>query len=218
MRTFKEYRAIARESLKGRWGESILVSLIYSGLISAVSWIPVAGLIAILICQGPLMFGVIKYYVAQHQKQEPLIETTFDGFQKDFKGHMITYLWVNLYIFLWTLLFIIPGLIKSYSYTMAMYLRVKNPELKGKEPMELSKQLMNGKKAKLFWLQLSFFGWALLAILTFGIGFIFLTPYMEATITAFYEDIYNEYLITSGQANIQSSDTQEYETIEEIEL
>ena len=96
---------------------------------------------------------------------------------------------MNIFIFLWSLLLIIPGIIKSYSYSMAGFIMSENPEMSAKEAMEVSMGMMKGNKWRLFCLQLSFIGWGILCIFTIGIGFLWLSPYMNAATAAFYDEV-----------------------------
>lgn len=102
-------------------------------------------------------------------------------------------LWLNIrtsiFTFLWSLCLIIPGIIKTYSYSMAGFIMTENPEMTAKEAMEVSMKMMRGNKWRLFCLQLSFIGWAILAIFTLGIGYLWLTPYVNAATAAFYDEI-----------------------------
>lgn len=94
---------------------------------------------------------------------------------------------VTLYTFLWSLLFVIPGIIKSYEYIMVPYIIAENPNIPTERAFEISKQTMNGEKFNRWVLELSFIGWYLLSVFTFGIGILFLNPYLEATRAEFYE-------------------------------
>ncbi len=91
-----------------------------------------------------------------------------------------------LLILAWSLLLIIPGIIAAYRYAMAPYIMAQNPDIGVMDAIGQSKELMRGHKGRLFWLDLTFVGWALLSVLTFGIGFLWLNPYMEAARAAFY--------------------------------
>lgn len=95
----------------------------------------------------------------------------------------------GLYIFLWSLLFVIPGIVKTYSYAMTNYILAEHPDLTATEAIEQSKTMMYGNRWRLFCLQFSFIGWDFLAALTFGIGNLWLTPYKQAATAAFYRDI-----------------------------
>ncbi len=92
-------------------------------------------------------------------------------------------------IFLWTLLFIIPGIIAAFRYSMAFYIMDDDPNVGIMEAIERSKEMMRGNKGRLFCLEISFIGWALLCILTCGIGFFFLQPYAQAATAAFYLEV-----------------------------
>ena len=105
------------------------------------------------------------------------------------KSIICTRLLKSLYIFLWSLLLIIPGIIASYNYAMTSYILVENPELNASEAMARSKQLMFGNRWRLFCLEFSFIGWDLLCILTLGIGNLWLNPYKNAAVAAFYREI-----------------------------
>lgn len=106
----------------------------------------------------------------------------------------------NIFIALWSLLFIIPGIVKIYSYSMTEYILEENPELSANEAIDRSRFMMRGHKFDLFWLQLSFIGWFILCILTSGIGFLFLEPYYYSAKAAFYEEVKADYAINGGLA------------------
>lgn len=99
---------------------------------------------------------------------------------------------MDIFTFLWTLLLIIPGIIKSYAYSMSGFILAENSEMTSKEAMKVSEKMMAGNKWRLFCLQFSFIGWQLLCILSLGIGFLWLTPYMNAATAAFYDEISRE--------------------------
>ena len=105
---------------------------------------------------------------------------------------------MELFIILWSFLLIIPGIIKAFSYAMTPYILEENPELSASEAIDRSRAMMKGHKFDLFWLLLSFIGWGILCIFTFGIGFLWLTPYMQTSIGAFYEDVKADYEINGG--------------------
>lgn len=95
----------------------------------------------------------------------------------------------SVYVFLWMLLFIIPGIVKSYSYAMAFYISKDKPELSAEECIHESRIMMAGHKGKLFLLDLSYIGWLLLCILTCGILSLWVKPKMSAAHALFYEDL-----------------------------
>ena len=105
---------------------------------------------------------------------------------------------MQLFTFLWSLLLIIPGIIKVFSYAMTPYILEDRPELSANEAIDHSRAMMKGHKFDLFWLYLSFIGWGLLCIFTAGIGFLWLGPYIQTSVAAFYEDVKADYELNGG--------------------
>lgn len=95
----------------------------------------------------------------------------------------------SIYVLLWSLLFIIPGVMASYSYAMTEYILADHPELSASEAISKSKQMMEGNRWRLFCLQFSFIGWSILCSFTFGIGNLWLTPYKKAATAVFYREV-----------------------------
>ena len=109
-------------------------------------------------------------------------------------GHKVWGMFLmGLYILLWTFLFIIPGIIKAFSYAMTPFILEEHPELSANEAIDRSRAMMKGRKFDLFYLCLSFIGWILICILTLGIGLLWLMPYMTTSIASFYEDAKEDY-------------------------
>ena len=96
---------------------------------------------------------------------------------------------VGFFTSLWSLLLIVPGIIKFYAYAMTPYILIDNPELSANQAINLSCKMMKGHKFDLFFLQLSFIGWGILSVITGGIGLLWLMPYMMGAQAAFYQDI-----------------------------
>lgn len=185
-----ELRFTARQQLKGNWGKSILVCFVYTIIVGVSGGVPLLGPLISLLVGGPLLLGLYGYFL-KFVKNEPVtIENLFDGF-KNFVPSLVLYLLSALFIILWALLLIIPGIIAALSYSMAFYIMYDHPEIKAMEAIDLSKKMMSGQKGKLFLLYLSFFGWGVLCILTLGIGFLWLIPYVQTTMANFYEDLKN---------------------------
>ena len=178
----------AREALKGKWGLAVVGNLIYLALIAVVQFIPLVGQVANLIITGPLMLGLTYFFLALSRKQEAALSQIFDGLQR-FVDALITFLLMALFIFLWSLLLIIPGIMAALSYALTFFLVAENPELKGLDALRRSKTLMSGNRWKLFCLFLRFFGWFLLGALTMGIGFLWIMPYLTTAMARFYDDL-----------------------------
>lgn len=111
----------------------------------------------------------------------------------DYVRNAVSILLVYLYTFLWTLLFIVPGIIKGLAYSLTPFIVKDNPQLLPNEAINLSMKMMKGHKFDLFYLYLSFIGWILLAMLTLGIGLLWVIPYMQTSMAAFYLDVKNDY-------------------------
>ena len=196
LRTYKELRDAGWADLLGKWTEAVLFALVYFAITGVASNIPAVGsILALLIV--PIGYGWTKAYLTNRRtsdKKSFNIERLFDGFKDGQYGRVLgTMLLVGLYTILWLLLLIIPGIIKSLSYSLTEYILIDNPELSYNEAIELSMDMMNGHKMDLFVLYLTFIGWFLLCLLTLGIGFLWFTPYVAATEANFYEDVKREY-------------------------
>lgn len=120
--------------------------------------------------------------------QEKSLVSLFDYF-RFWKHTALAQLVSFVHILLWSLLFVIPGIMVSYSYAMVFFVLSEDPELSPREALARSKALMAGHRWQLFCLRISFIGWALLCVLTLGIGNLWLTPYQQAAEAAFYREI-----------------------------
>lgn len=190
----KEIRAKARADLggnifDGKWMMALLAALVVSLIVGVCGAIPVAGSVGVFIIGGPLMLGLNGYFLRLSRNRDVKIEDVFDSFSEDFLQSFLLYLMTGIFTFLWSLLFVIPGIVKSYAYSMAFYVKRDNPTYDWKQCLDESQRIMKGYKWKLFCLQLSFIGWAIVCVFTFGIGSLWLTPYMNAATANFYENI-----------------------------
>ena len=118
-----------------------------------------------------------------------MFSITFKNYLHKVWGYLLMY----IFIILWSFLFIIPGIVKAFSYAMTPYILEENPELSANDAIDRSRAMMKGHKFDLFYLYLSFIGWGILCLLTLGIGFLWLTPNMSTATAAFYEDVKAEY-------------------------
>ena len=135
---------------------------------------------------NPVRVGGYNFFNRQREGTSKFTNI-FGGFARGhYKASIRNMFLKDLYEFLWSMLFVIPGIIKGYSYWMVPYITAANPELSASRVFEISKKTMNGEKWRTFVLQLSFIGWDLLTILTFGIGGYFLAPYKETTYAELY--------------------------------
>jgi len=132
--------------------------------------------------------GYAKFNLNLVDKKESAFETLFEYFSY-WRTTAATRLLRGLYVFLWSLLFVIPGIVAGYSYAMTDYILAENPNLTASQAIEQSKTMMRGNRFRLFCLQFSFIGWDILATLAFGIGHLWLTPYKQAAYAAFYREV-----------------------------
>jgi uncharacterized membrane protein len=211
-----DYRAIAREKLSGKWGMAVLVSFLATLLGGSVTggssgidinaetiaqlpqsvqsfFLTLLYLGMILSLVQFLIGGVIRqgyaiFLLKQHDGQNPDTHDLFSQFHDFSRGFLLALL-QNIFTVLWTFLFIVPGIIAAYRYAMAPFIMAENPDMRPREALRASSQLMDGHKWELFCLSFSFIGWTFLAGLTLGIGGLWLNPYVSAAYAAFYRNI-----------------------------
>lgn len=214
----KDFRSWARENLRGHWSPAVAVGFVAtlltggSGLTVQISDLEemfsgfnlseflsneivtmlltvsvIVSLIAFVI-GGVVRFGQCSFHLNLINHREARFSDLFSQFYRIWDGIRMQIV-MGFFVFLWSLLLFIPGIIASYRYAMVPYLMAEFPDLKVMEAMRESKRLMAGNKGRLFCLHLSFIGWALLSALTLGIGTLWLTPYSTAAETAFYMSV-----------------------------
>lgn len=217
--TRPEMKQLAKEKLRGNWGNIIIALLLFALITSAAS--SLFGIIQLIIA-GPMAVGLAAVFLNLFRKGKTDVEDLFVGF-KNFANNFITGLLVQLFIFLWSLLFVIPGIVKSYAYAMTFYIQHDHPEMNETDAITASRNMMKGHKADLFFLDLSFIGWYLLVGLTFGILAFYVVPYHRATRTAFYENLKAQQEVGNAaeetvveEAAAPQEEAQAEETAEEI--
>jgi len=204
----KAIRLEARTLLAGKWGKLALVWLILYAIDIVISSLSNWTFILTLLIAGPFTLGIYTIFLKIFRREDFKIEEMFNGF-KDFGRSLGTYLLMTLYILLWSILLIVPGIIAAISYSMTFFILAENPNIKAADALRLSKQMMYGHKTQYFMLMLSFIGWFLLSILTFGIGLLFLYSYITMASTIFYQQIkgealYNEIIIENVEQSTKS--------------
>ena len=175
----------AIRSLEGKWGISAVLMLVYIAVSAAFSSFGY-GIPAILLL--PMSWGVAVAFLEVSRGNKPDLGWLTRGYSR-FSEIFLTMLLREIYVGLWTLLLIVPGIVKSYSYALTPYILQDDPDCKYDDAICRSMALMNGHKMDLFLLDLSFIGWAILCVLTCGIGFLFLFPYWYTTRAKFYEEL-----------------------------
>ena len=258
MKYAADFRAEARDALRGRWPIAVLTGFVASLIGANIAtggggggnsnsdsdstrmlieeftatefWLQfravIIGLIIALVIwliitiviggAGKLGYAIFNLKLVENKEAE--FKDLFSQFHRLGDGFCMNFL-VGLYTVLWTLLFVIPGIIKTYSYAMTPYILAENPGMTATEAITESRRIMDGNKWRLFCLSFSFIGWALLCAtpllialgilvgiavrtmslvtilwiiplsIPLSIGSLFLTPYQEATYAAFYRDI-----------------------------
>lgn len=209
MKSNQYYKNEALSALRGNWANALVATIIFIALALFFSSNDAINSYYQRVVINPFigyslsfvsLFVLLPLAVGYINSIRVLLETgdnrmTNNSFSLGF-GNWLHVVWgmvlSTIYIFLWTLLLIIPGIIKSYSYALTPYILVEHPEMSANEAIEESMRLMDGHKFDLFYLQLSFIGWAILSILSLGLGLFWLIPYQMTAQAAFYRDIKNE--------------------------
>ena len=147
---------------------------------SFISIASILGILYTIFIGNVIVIGKSRYFIKNHD-ENPELSEIFKGFKGNYLNVVKIMFLMNLKILLWLFLFIVPGIIKAYEYSMIPYLLAENPNLSASQAFSLSKQMTTGQKMDLFVLDLSFLGWIILGLICCGIGILFLQPYPEAT-------------------------------------
>lgn len=216
MKTNTEYRVSGRELTKGKILNIFLVGLIFSIVLGIVTGIGQAfgptidqntlqvidpgvpalnflfSVIALLV-SGYVTYGFTKMMIGVTKNEQPDIEKVLTSSIKDqpIKAPLLMFI-TNVFLALWTLLFIIPGIIKSYSYAMTSFLLVNEPNIQPVDAITKSRKIMDGKKMQLFLLDLSYVGWYILSLFTLGILSIWVSAWHQTARTLFFTDAYKQ--------------------------
>ena len=199
----KDLMTQAREALSGRWGLAVGTFFVYMLIMGAISFLPPyhhtvlsgggnfsvgGGNILMLLVGGAFALGAATFSLAISRKEDAKLKMIFSGF-KYYGKTLGLYLLMMLFIFLWLLLLIVPGIIAAISYSLAFFIMSDDPDIGVMDAINKSKKMMNGYKWKYFCLGCRFIGWCLLGILSLGIGFLWIAPYMYISSAKFYEDV-----------------------------
>ncbi|MCD2246634.1 DUF975 family protein [Listeria marthii] len=171
--TISQVKRTAKESLRGNWGIAIgifvLAWLILTVTGGILGWIPFVGQVAMILVTGPLYTGVAWVYLAISRGEQPDVAYMFSGF-KEFGRTFVAYLLICIFTFLWSLLLIVPGIIKTYSYSQTFFILRDNPNISPLDAITESRHMMNGHKGRLFGLSLTFLLWYLIPIAVAIVG------------------------------------------------
>ena len=204
-----ELKANAKASLKGNYGDAITILVVFElisfafgfvvGLLGGIlniseNILDLINILGSLAISGLFGFGLSSYYLKLSRNEEVSWKELFNKTDMAIPYILITIL-TGIFTFLWSLLFIIPGIIAAISYSLVHYIKLDNPELSELEVIKKSKQMMQGHKMEYVLLSLSFIGWAILGIFTFGILYVWLIPYINVTMANFYNKLKQEITI-----------------------
>ena len=186
MKSNSETRAAAYEAMRGNCGAALLVTLV-SGLLTIVCSSP----IFLILLGYPISVGIANIYLELvREKKSPMVESIFGAFTKGLYGRSVCgLLLVGIYTFLWLLLLIIPGIIKSFSYALTPYILIDHPELSCNEAIERSMRMMRGHKLQLFLIYLGYWGCCFLSTFTLYIALLWIIPYYNAVLAQFYQAV-----------------------------
>lgn len=207
--TRQELKALAKQQLgggifKSPWMMAVVAFVIYTAITGAASSI-VPGIGALLVV-GPLTYGLNYILLKQARDHQPIqLGDLFKGFSNDFGGTFLLGLMTGLFTALWSLLFVIPGIVKAYAYSMAYYVKLDHPDYTWRQCMDQSQVMMKGYKMTLFIQDLSFIGWMIVGSFCFGIGVLWVQPYQMATRAQFYN------ALVGWQAAAQYQDPYQYQ-------
>lgn len=189
---------LTSEVAAGQVGDQLIGWLIGLGIGIVVIAFAIA---AVFVVVGSIVkVGYVKFNLDLIDQQKDPELRTLAAYFSYWKPAVASSLLIALSICVGTLFFIIPGILAIYSYAMTSYVLAENPEMTAREAMARSKEIMHGNRFRLFCLEISFFGWAILCTLTAGIGNLWLVPYQQAATAAFYREV-------SGTKYLASADT-----------
>ena len=213
MKTNQEYKNAALSVLNGNWAPVVVATIVMYIVSFVVQLITqpltvsadpesfqffallIGASIVSMFVTVPLSVGYYnalnKLYVEVDNKVTSNMFTIGFGRVLRYVGGMLL---MGIYVFFWMLFLVIPGIIMAIAYSLTPFILKDYPELSVGQAIQMSEKMMRGHKMRYFLLTLSFIGWGLLGILTLGIGYIWLTPYMYTTTAAFYQDVKNEYI------------------------
>ena len=216
MKTNQDYKNAALAALKGNWAPVIVATIIYFVITiivslmselydpetsaAAVAGVAILGwLVLSLFASIPLGVGYynslnLLLVEGDNQVTNNMFKIGYGNLLRNVGGMLL----VGVFTFLWTLLLIIPGIIKSLAYSMTPFILKDYPELSANQAINLSMKMMEGRKFDLFYLYLSFIGWGILALFTLGIGYLWLMPYMYTSTAAFYQNVKEEYITNNN--------------------
>ena len=217
MKTNAEIRQEALSLSKGNWGQAVAVTVVFLLVTYAVSAVAasigmlggapsgesllgqVLSLVASVLVVYPMSFSMAMLFLQFVRGEQKLyVKGIFKSFSAQYYGKSVgVYVLISLFSFLWALLLVVPGIIKSLSYSLAPYILVDNPTLTANQAIDESIKMMHGHKMDLFLILLGYMGLALLSLLALGIPLLWLSPYYQVVLAKFYEEVKADYYATA---------------------
>lgn len=188
-----DIRQEARQRMQGLWTTCVPIWFIYLVIVGAASGVlstlvPFLGSLASVLIAGPMYMGITRIFLRVYKNEAIELGQLFEGFS-EYGRTFSAYLLMMIYVILWSILLIIPGIIAAISYSMTFIIMAEDPNISASDAITKSKEMMRGYKWDFFRLQLSFIGWSIICVFTFGIGFLWLSSYMQESLTIFYHKI-----------------------------
>jgi len=195
--TRTELKKKALDQLKGNWTQAVLVCFVFGILIGCGGSMRLLmptlhslrfNMLSFLYA-GTLAYGLHKYFLNLKRRETNSFETLFSGFSSIYWKTVLLGVLMGIFVVLWSLLLVVPGIIAMIRYSQAWFIMADDPKLTPTEAIEKSKQMMYGHKWRYFVLCLSFIWWVLLCCITVGIGLLWLAPYIQTTVANFYDEL-----------------------------
>lgn len=194
----KTIKAQARSVLSQNYWTVVGAFLVYTLIALACSILGPLGSLVAMIVAPVIVVGLLNMIMRLYRGENVEFSDMFNGFH-NFGHNLGGYWYMYLFTFLWTLLFIVPGIIKGIAYSMAPFILMDQPEVDPTEALNKSMQMTEGHKMDIFVMYLSFIGWSLLSIFTFGLlAIFFVTPYMMLTYAGYYVVLRNQEIYANG--------------------
>lgn len=203
----KEYNIFSINSQNGDLGLTFFGTTILPYIsIVLVIVITIAFLILKILIYNPLTIGLSSFFIRGYS-EESKIDYLFSYFKSNSWFNLTGKLLLrDIYIMLWSLLLLIPGIIKSYEYFYVDYILAENPEMSLNDAIALSQKMTSGEKFDIFVLDLSFIGWKIISNILFGLGYILLIPYIQATFARLYLVKKEQFNLSNNFENNNPSD------------
>lgn len=187
-----ELRQKARAQLGGKifgtgWLYAVLVMLLQSAVVGIGNRGRGVGLAVLLLVGGPLSYSAARMFLKQSADGRPMdLHDLAAGFTEDFSGSFLLNLMQSIFIVLWSLLLVVPGIVKALGWSMSFYVRAEHPDYTWRQCLDASAALTDGYKGEIFLLHLSFIGWYIVGALCLGVGTLWVQAYVQATMTQCY--------------------------------